>query len=36
MTKVFEMKLEDIQPSQLFINVEKLNRVMKDFEPLSL
>ena len=36
MTKFFEMKLEDIQPSQLFINVEKLNQVMKDFEPLSL
>lgn len=36
MIKFFEMKLEEIQPSQLFISIEKLNQVMGDLEPVSL
>jgi len=33
MTKVFAMKLDEIQPSQLFISSEKLAQVMKNFDP---
>ncbi len=36
MTEVFAMKLADIQPSQLFISVEKLSEVMKTFDPNKL
>ncbi len=32
MTKTFMMKLDKIQPSQLFINSEKLSEVMKTFD----
>lgn len=32
MTKLFMMKLGEIQPSQLFINSEKLSLVMKTFD----
>ena len=32
MTKSFMMKLSEIQPSQLFINSEKLSLVMKTFD----
>jgi hypothetical protein len=32
MTKSFMMKLDEIQPSQLFINSEKLSLVMKTFD----
>jgi len=32
MTKSFIMKLDEIQPSQLFINSEKLSLVMKTFD----
>jgi len=32
MTKSFMMKLDEIQPSQLFINSEKLSSVMKTFD----
>ncbi len=34
MPKIFTMKLDKIQPSQLFISSEKLSRVMRDFDPL--
>jgi len=33
MTKTFMMKLDKIQPSQLFISSEKLSEVMKTFDP---
>jgi hypothetical protein len=33
MTKIFLMKLDEIQPSQLFISSEKLAQVMKGFNP---
>ncbi|MEM3958002.1 MAG: hypothetical protein QXO47_07325 [Thermoproteota archaeon] len=33
MAKVFRMRLEDIQPSQLYICFEKLCEVMKRFNP---
>jgi hypothetical protein len=32
MTKVFRMKLNSIQPSQLYISSEKLSEVMKRFD----
>lgn len=32
MTKTFQMKLDSIQPSQLYISSEKLDRIMKNFE----
>jgi len=35
MTDVFLMKLDEIQPSQLFISSEKLSQVMKDFAPIT-
>ena len=39
MTKTFQMKLDSIQPSQLYISSEKLDRVMKSLErskPISI
>ncbi len=33
MAKIFKMKLEDIQPSQLYISSEKLCEVMKNLDP---
>jgi len=33
MTKTFMMKLDEIQPSQLYISSEKLAEVMKTFDP---
>jgi len=33
MTKTFMMKLDEIQPSQLYISSEKLSEVMKTFNP---
>jgi hypothetical protein len=33
MTKKFTMKLDEIQPSQLYISSEKLSEVMKTFDP---
>ena len=36
MTGIFIMKLEEIQPSQLFISSEKLSQVMKEFDPLKI
>lgn len=33
MTKMFMMKLAEIQPSQLFISSKKLSEVMKAFDP---
>ena len=35
MTRIFLMSLDEIQPSQLFINSEKLSLVMKEFSPLK-
>lgn len=32
-TKVFKMRLDAIQPSQLYISSEKLSEVMKAFDP---
>ena len=32
MTKTFQMKLDSIQPSQLYISSEKLDRIMKSLE----
>lgn len=32
MTKIFKMKLDEIQPSQLYISSEKLSEVMKMFD----
>lgn len=34
MTDIFVMKLEEIQPCQLFIDSEKLARVLRDFDRL--
>jgi len=36
MAGVFIMKLDRIQPSQLFISSEKLTRVIEDFSPVTL
>ncbi|NHV06291.1 MAG: hypothetical protein HA495_03020 [Thaumarchaeota archaeon] len=36
MVKIFKMRLEDIQPSQLYISFEKLCSVMKRFNPNDL
>ena len=36
MKETFLMSLEEIQPSQLFISLEKLSRVMEGFDPLNL
>ena len=36
MTNIFLMKLERIQPSQLFINSEKLSQVIDEFAPLRI
>ncbi|MEM2087828.1 MAG: ParB/Srx family N-terminal domain-containing protein [Thermoproteota archaeon] len=33
MAKIFKMRLEDIQPSQLYISFKKLCEVMKRFNP---
>jgi len=33
MVHIFTMRLEDIQPSQLFINAEKLSHVLRTFDP---
>ena len=33
MTNIFQMKLDSIQPSQLYISSEKLDSVMKSLEP---
>ncbi|MEM2930202.1 MAG: ParB/Srx family N-terminal domain-containing protein [Thermoproteota archaeon] len=33
MAKIFRMRLEDMQPSQLYISFEKLCEVMKRFNP---
>jgi len=33
MTRTFMMKLNEIQPSQLYISSEKLHEVMKTFDP---
>jgi len=35
MTAVFTVRLDEIQPSQLFINSEKLSQVMRDFAPIT-
>ena len=35
MTKAFMMKLDEIQPSQLYISSEKLNEVMKTIAPMK-
>jgi hypothetical protein len=35
MTEIFVMKLEEIQPCQLFINSEKLASVLKDYDRLK-
>ncbi len=35
MTAVFTMRLDDIQPSQLFINSEKLSYVMRSYAPIT-
>jgi hypothetical protein len=35
MTEIFVMKLDEIQPSQLFINSEKLANVLKDYDRLK-
>jgi len=34
--RIFRMRLEDIQPSQLYISFEKLCEVMKRFNPSDL
>ena len=36
MSKTFMMKLDRIQPSQLYISSEKLSKVMKNFNPNSI
>ena len=36
MVEVFRMRLEDIQPSQLYISFQKLCNVMKRFNPSDL
>lgn len=35
MTKAFMMKLDRIQPSQLYISSEKLNEVMRTIDPMK-
>jgi hypothetical protein len=35
MTKIFVMKLNEIQPSQLFISSERLSHIMIDLDPLK-
>lgn len=35
MTKAFTMKIDDMQPSQLFISSEKLSQVMKSLDPVK-
>jgi hypothetical protein len=35
MTKTFMIKLDEIQPSQLYISSEKLNEVMKTIDPMK-
>ena len=35
MTGIFMMRLDEIQPSQLFISSQKLSQVMRDFAPLT-
>jgi len=35
MTDIFMMKLDEIQPSQLFVSSEKLSQVMEDFAPIT-
>jgi len=35
MPDVFLMRLDEIQPSQLFISSEKLSQVMRDFSPIT-
>ena len=35
MTKAFMMKLDKIQPSQLYISSEKLNEVMRAIDPMK-
>lgn len=36
MTKTFRMRIDEIQPSQLFISTEKLSHVMKTFDNAKL
>ena len=36
MTKTFRMRIDEIQPSQLFISTEKLSQVMKTFDKTKL
>lgn len=36
MTKTFRMRIDEIQPSQLFISAEKLSQVMKAFDKAKL
>lgn len=36
MTKTFRMRIDEIQPSQLFISTEKLSQVMKTFDNAKL
>lgn len=36
MVRTFMMKLDEIQPSQLFISSEKLSQVMEDYTPLTV
>jgi len=35
MTEIFMMKVDQIQPSQLFISSEKLSQVMRELDPLT-
>jgi len=35
MTEAFRMKIDEIQPSQLFISSEKLSQVMRSFDPIK-
>ncbi len=35
MPEIFTMKVDEIQPSQLFISSEKLSQVMRDLDPLT-
>ena len=35
MNEVFMMKLDEIQPSQLYVSSEKLNAVMKAIDPVK-
>lgn len=36
MTETFRMRIDKIQPSQLFISIEKLSQVMKAFDNVKL